>query len=96
MNEEPNVITGWRLQDGSVVYLGANRIWVAELRNAARLGAQELETELAWARTPEIEREIVDPYVIAADETGPRGRRAREQIRSVGPTVRPDLCREST
>ena len=89
-----HVITGWRLHDGSVVYLARQRTWVSELVEAAQWNPTELETELAFATEPSTGLEVVDAYSFPVGSEGPTGRRVRENIRAVGPTVRPDLQRK--
>lgn len=96
MKENPNVVTGWRVRDGISVYLGSNRTWVTDLNQAQIFTPSELDTELAWAKSPQTELEIVDPYPMVVTEHGAGGRRVRETIRAVGPTVRPDLHRETS
>lgn len=85
-------ITAWRLHDGAVVYLGTEQRWVLSLNEAEPYEGAALDAALSWARGQE--GRVVDPYVIPVDTAGaPSGRRVRESIRAVGPTVRPDLAR---
>ncbi|MBX2814165.1 MAG: DUF2849 domain-containing protein [Myxococcales bacterium] len=96
MTKDANIITGWRIRDGAAVYLGADRTWVTDPQKAIRLGSEKLDEELTWARSPTVELEIVDPYSMVLTDTGLGGRKIRETIRAVGPTVRPDLQRPSS
>ena len=88
------IITAWRLHDGVAVYLDAERRWVENLAQARIWAAEEVDATLGWTRSPEQERVVCDPYLVPVDADGSfTKRRAREVIRSRGPTVRPDLQR---
>lgn len=88
-------ITGNRLADGRVVYLAENGAWTERLSEAQLFEAAGAEAALAAAKARV--REIASAYLIDADANGAAGREAlRETIRSKGPTVRPDLERETT
>lgn len=88
------MITGNRTDDGAVVYLAADGRWVTDLTDAHAIeGDEEVQTLIARAHTQE--RVVCDPYPISVAVEGdtPRGLSAREEIRSVGPSVsyrRPD------
>ena len=84
-------VTGNRLDDGVVVYLGDDDRWTADLTAAARFEDGDADDVLAAAQSRV--KEITDAYLIDVTEAGaPDGReRLRETIRKEGPTVRLDL-----
>jgi hypothetical protein len=88
------IVIANRLGDGRVVYLGAGA-WIETLSAAERAEAKTPAAAALLARAEEsVKRnEIVDPYLadIVEDAAGIRLARLREHIRSLGPTVRPDL-----
>ncbi len=84
-------VTGNRLGDGAVVYLGDDDRWTTDLAAAARFEGDDAKSVLAAAQARV--KEITDAYLIEVDGAGaPAGREAlRETIRKSGPTVRLDL-----
>jgi len=91
------VATANRLGDGLVVYLAADGSWserLAEGRIADEAAQAELE---ARAQAAAVAHVVVAPYLIEVrDEDGVvRPVRYREEIRSRGPTVRPDLGKQA-
>lgn len=87
-------ITGNRLADGRVVYLAPDDRWAEQLADAARFADDEAADVLAAAQSRVTE--IADAYLIDIEGRSAAGReRLRESIRSVGPTVRPDLARHT-
>lgn len=84
-------VTGNRLNDGAVVYLGDDDSWTTDLNVAARFDGDDAKSVLAAAQARVTE--ITDAYLIEVDEAGaPAGRETlRETIRKSGPTVRLDL-----
>jgi len=84
-------VTGNRLDDGAVVYLGEDDRWTTDLTVAARFDGDDAKSVLAAAQTRV--KEITDAYLIDVSDTGaPTGRETlRETIRKSGPTVRLDL-----
>lgn len=95
MSTSKRIITAWRLLDGGVIYLGKDRTWVETLEDAEPLEGEAADAALAWAKQPSLETSIVDPYDMPISDGAPSGRRVRETIRAVGPTVRPDLGRNA-
>lgn len=87
------IITGNRLLDGAVVYLGDDAAWTDDISRAQRL-EQNADAALASARTRVTE--IAGAYLIEISADGaPTGRETvRETIRLNGPTVRPDVGRK--
>ncbi|NNE42131.1 MAG: DUF2849 domain-containing protein [Marinicaulis sp.] len=87
-------ITGNRLDDGAVVYLNDEDEWTTHFCASAKFADEDAENvfQAVQKRTDE----IAEFFLIDVDEDGVlAGRKIiRETIRSVGPTVRPDLGRE--
>lgn len=84
---DPHIITANRTDDGSVVYLRADRAWTASLAEA-RLFEDDSERDalIAWAADAQ-QRDVCDPYSFPVD-VGPEGpvpRSTRERIRAGGP-----------
>lgn len=84
-------VTGNRLSDGAVVYLTNEDQWTEKFANAARFVTEDGPDVLEAAQTRSAE--IADVYLIDIDEEGALSGRAvvRETIRTLGPSVRPDL-----
>ena len=84
-------VTGNRLDDGAVVYLGDDDRWTSDLTAAARFDNDDAKSVLAAAQGRV--KEIADAYLIdVTDDGAPAGRETlRENIRKSGPTVRLDL-----
>src|SRR5579885_671413 len=82
-----------RLRDGRVVYLGSDG-WATEI-GAAEIAASDAAAEALQARARQSigQCEIVDPYLIEVVERDGVLSPVdwRERIRTLGPTVRPDL-----
>ena len=85
------IVTGNRLEDGAVVYLGCEDRWVPHLSAAARFGDDDAKSILASAQSRT--KEIADTYLVDVDDDGALvGRETlRETIRKSGPTVRTDI-----
>ncbi|NJK88495.1 MAG: DUF2849 domain-containing protein [Myxococcales bacterium] len=95
--KKPNVITGQRLNDGIVVFWTGDS-WVERIDRAqVREGDESLASTVESLKL-EHRNSIVDIYAIDVEIGGeaPRPVRFRERLRSVGPTVRPDLNRGET
>lgn len=88
----PALISAQRLSDGGVVYLAKDSTFVTDPADALILHDQaELEAAEAIAAQAVATR-IVDPYPIAVTvEGGVAVLKYREQLRTRGPSVRPDL-----
>lgn len=88
------VITANALSDGRVVYLAQDGRWVDMLVQAKLFSGAELDEALEQANARA--KEITGAYAIEISEHGLVGRdRLREKIRSLGPTVRLDLGKQS-
>ncbi|MEZ5893209.1 MAG: DUF2849 domain-containing protein [Parvularculaceae bacterium] len=84
-------VTGNRLDDGAVVYLGDDDRWTKHLCAAARFADDDAKSVLAAAQKRV--KEVADAYLVDIDAVGAlTGRETlRETIRKSGPTVRTDL-----
>lgn len=91
------VITGNRLSDGRVVFLGTSG-WVEDIQ-AATLATSEPEVRAleALGRQAEAVNEVVGPYLVEVVREAGRIRpsRLREHLRTQGPSIRPDLGRQA-
>ena len=85
------VISANRLDSGAVVWLGADGGWQHRIGAAALFTTEEADAALQRAQAAA--SGIVEPYLVdvALVEGVPMPLRPREQIRSRGPSVRPDL-----
>jgi hypothetical protein len=92
------IVTANRLDDGAVVYLGADDRWT-EAIGCARVAVDEagLEAQLAIAARAEAQGLVVTPYEIevAVDGGGVHPVHIKEAIRAAGPTTRPDLGKQA-
>ena len=88
------IATGNRLRDGVVVYLDSAGQWTTEVDNARIVTSAEDEQALKSALDAAVRSNfLIDAAVIDTSASGRAPARLREQIRAVGPTVRPDLAR---
>lgn len=79
-------ITANRLQDGRVVYLGADGGWTPDIGDAACYTEDAIEAALNAAQTDEAH--VVGPYAIEMQGAVPAGAKLRrESIRLFGPTA---------
>lgn len=89
------IATGNRLRDGAVIYLKRDGRWNTEVSEAQVAQTEEEEAALKAALDQAVKNNfLIDAAVVdtrAINDTAPA--RLREQIRAVGPTVRPDLAR---
>lgn len=90
------VVTGNRLHDGAVIFLGIDGAWTTDI-DAARVADREAEAktleELAQAMAKA--RLVVAPYLIeiTRDETHLVPAKYRERLRAYGPSVHPEFGR---
>ena len=93
------VLSANRLIDGSVVYLAEDDNWTDRIADAKRLNTPD---EQDRAKTVGVDAENAcqvvgaDLIPLSCDEPTITPARLRELIRAVGPTVRPDLARQSS
>jgi len=92
------IVTANRLDDGAVVYLGADSCW-SEAIGCARLAVDDaaLEELLDVAAAGEADGLVVTPYAIPVTvESGAiKPVHIKEAIRAKGPTIRPDLGKQA-
>jgi hypothetical protein len=93
----PQVLTANRLGPGEVVYWHAAKGWVTRLSDAEVLADDSAEAVLKAAGEWVARREIVAPYLFDVRVQGETvvPVKAREVIRSKGPTVRTDLGKQA-
>ncbi len=92
------VVTANRLGDGEVVYLAAAGGWSAWLEDAEPAETPDGEAALLSHAQNAVEtRLVVGPYAMAVSREHGRLRPTsqREVIRARGPSVRPDLGKQS-
>ena len=88
------VVTANRLDDGLAVFMTADEGWSTDIRQAICAGdAEQAEALLARANTQKQQITVVGPYLIdVANEDGVLvPTKYREILRTLGPSVRPDL-----
>lgn len=91
------VVTANRLADGVVVFLGL-RGWVEDLERASIASTPEAVNALdALGRQGVAVNEVVDAYLIevAAEHGRLQPTVLRERLRTLGPSVRPDLGKQA-
>jgi len=94
----PRILTANDLLEGDVLFLGHDG-WVRDYRAArvATTASEAAEIEVLGLAAKDA-RLIIDPYLVdvalEADGT-PAPVRFRERLRTLGPTVRPDLGKQA-
>ncbi len=88
------IATANRLRDGVVIYLDAKGNWTTDVDAARIAQTPEEEAELKAALDAGVKDNfLLDTAIIDTVVNDHKPARLREQIRAVGPTVRPDLAR---
>jgi hypothetical protein len=91
------IATGNRLRDGVVIYLAASGEWTPNVDAARVETTPEGEAALKAALDTAVKGNLlIDAAVIDTVPSDIKPARLREQIRAVGPTVRPDLARRAS
>jgi sulfite reductase (NADPH) hemoprotein beta-component len=89
------IATGNRLRDGTVIYLTRDGNWGTEVAEARVATTDDEEAAIKAILDQAVKNNfLIDAAIIdtrATNDTSPA--RLREQIRAIGPTVRPDLAR---
>ena len=96
--EKGQIVTANRLRDGIAVFLGRTGQWSEKIDEAAlALEPQAAAALEARAKHDESATLITGPYLIDSERRGGRIRAAhiRERMRTLGPTVRPDLGKQA-
>jgi hypothetical protein len=90
------IVTGNRLSDGVVVYLGHGGRW-SESLDGAEAAPVGPEAEALLAVATAMPNQIVGPYLIEVEtsEGVVRPVHIKEAIRAAGPTVRGDLGKQA-
>jgi hypothetical protein len=92
------VVTANRLLDGEVVWLGAEGNWVGDLSRAKILETKEdVAAAMAAAQQSIADREVVEAYEVdvVLEDGCLTPKRLRERIRAAGPTILPDLGKQT-
>ena len=92
------VLTANHLLSGEVVFLSEGELWTPNIGEALIAESEEQESWLEKAGKRALDSQIVvEPYLIDVVHEGGRTEpvRLREQIRTLGPTVRPDLGKQA-
>lgn len=93
------ILTANRVSDGDVVFFGRDHQWSLKISEAlyaqGESDLQLLEEQLALAESG---TDVTDAYVFDAElvEGALRPKHIRERIRTLGPTVRADLGKQSS
>jgi hypothetical protein len=98
MSKPDQVLTANRLRDGEVVYWKAGS-WVEHLEEAEVFSDGTAATAALKAADKAIQdRIVVNPYLfeVRREAHALRPVKEREVIRAAGPTVRPDLGKQSS
>ena len=85
----PVVITANRLQDGQVVWLGAQDSWVESLAQASVVAGEAAAVALAAGQAAERAQLVVGVYAadVAPGPAGPLPVSQKERIRAAGPST---------
>ncbi len=86
-------ISANRLHDGIVVYLAQNHQWSTEPSHALSIPSHEHALNIL-KNTP-IPHDIIEPYIININSQNHTPSLFREQLRTLGPSVRKDLGRQA-
>jgi hypothetical protein len=92
------VLTANHLLSGEVVFLAEGELWTPRISEALIAENDEEERWLEQAGARAVGAQIiVEPYLIDVTRHGGATRpvRFREKIRTLGPTVRPDLGKQA-
>jgi Protein of unknown function (DUF2849) len=93
----PVILTANDLVDGEVVFRTANG-WSSASREALIAGNAEAADALEAEGLAEMNRNrVVDAYLVdvVLGENGPQPRHFRERLRTLGPSIRPDLGKQA-
>jgi hypothetical protein len=96
--EKGQIATANRLRDGIAVFLSRGGQWTERIDDAAlALEPQAAAALEARAKDDEKATLVTGPYLIDAERRAGRIRAGhiRERIRTLGPTVRPDLGKQA-
>jgi len=93
-----HILTANHLIEGHVIFLGENGIWVSNVDQATYASSAEEKGKLdQTAEVAKAANLVIEPYLVEvkteAGTTIPI--KTRERLRTLGPTVRPDLGYQS-
>ena len=92
------VLTANHLLSGEVVYLAEGELWATKIADALVAASAE---EASWLESAGLRavaaQTVVEPYLIdvAGKDGGIEPVRFREKLRTLGPSVRPDLGKQA-
>ena len=92
------VLTANNLVDGEVVFLTSENSWSKDIDEAAKaVSAEEAEVLMKIGEAAEAKCEVVGLYLVGVLEVAGKLKadHIRERIRTLGPTVRLDLGKQS-
>lgn len=92
------ILTANNLIDGEVVFLTSDKSWSKDIDLAHKAtSAEEAEALMAIGEKAEMSCEVVGLYLVGVDELDGKLKadHIRERIRTLGPTVRQDLGKQS-
>lgn len=88
------IATGNRLRDGVVIYLDGTGNWITEVSQARVANNADEEAAIKSLLDQAVKNNfLIDAAIIEVRSSDKAPARLREQIRAIGPTVRPDLAR---
>jgi uncharacterized protein DUF2849 len=93
-----HILTANHLVEGHVVFLGENGIWVSNVNDAVRASSPEDKTHLDQSgNAAKAANLVIETYLVEveANENAIIPVKTRERMRTLGPTVRPDLGYQS-
>lgn len=90
----PQILNANDLLTGDVVYWTGEG-WSRDIRDAEVVRDAAAAEQLSAAEVAA--RRVVEPYLVDVEDTagGPLPVRARERVRALGPSVRPDLGKQA-
>jgi hypothetical protein len=97
-SEKGQIVTANRLRDGLVVFLTHSGVWSERIDDAVLAQEPQAAGALeARARADEKSTLVTGSYLVDAERRDGRVRLAhiRERMRTLGPTVRPDLGKQA-
>ena len=98
ISEKGQVMTANRLRDGEVVFLNRSGIWSEKIDEATLALEPQAAAALEERAAQDVKSTLVTgPYLFDAErlEGNIRALHFRERIRTLGPTVRKDLGKQS-
>jgi len=88
-----SVVTASRLRDGTILWLGAGQQWRERFAEAQTLDAEALTAALEFGAREVAAQHVIGVYDVDVEinDGTLTPLSARERVRALGPSVRPDL-----